>query len=213
MLLAEGEELLTFSMPIVYSISDPRAFLMSVMDPDEALRNLAYRQLLLHISGRDSFDVMTAQREELTTSLRREIQADIDRMNLGLEISFLGFKDVHPPVEVTDAYQMVISAREERNAMIDQARAYRAERLPLAQQEAERLRREADAQALARVAAGMAMANRFTFLQEAQSEAPELFRFRRRLETLDALLPGRRVIVVDEEISDNTDLYLDLNDF
>jgi membrane protease subunit HflK len=108
--------------------------------------------LLRATAARDSFAVMTGDRAAVSVALRDQLQSAADGQGLGLEVVWVGLRDIHPPVEVTPAYQDVISAEEERQAFIEQGRAYAAETLPATRQQAHRLRVTAEAAARQRTA-------------------------------------------------------------
>jgi regulator of protease activity HflC (stomatin/prohibitin superfamily) len=123
LLVGNGEELLTIGVPIYYRIKDPLAYLKTTTDAREALINLAERQLLAVTEARDSFRVMTVERQQLTDALKLSLQQEVDRMHLGLEIVFVGLQNIHPPVDVAPAFQEVVSAEEQKQAYLHEADA------------------------------------------------------------------------------------------
>ncbi|MEM8884050.1 MAG: protease modulator HflK [Planctomycetota bacterium] len=195
-LVGDGDELLTIAVPVHYRIHDPLAYLMTTSDARATLQHLAYRELLRVTSARDSFAIMTDQRADVSATLRTGLQRAVDAHGLGLEIVWVGLRDIHPPVAVTPSFQDVISAEEERQTMIELARAYAARALPEAKQEAGRMRATAEAAGEERTLAASGEALRFRQLAGAQKAQPDVFRSRLRLEALEAALAGRRKIVV-----------------
>ena len=71
LLVGNGESLLTISVPILYRIADPVAYLKTAKDVEEALSDLAERKLMLVVGSRDSFDIMTEGREEIAGHLKK----------------------------------------------------------------------------------------------------------------------------------------------
>lgn len=199
LLVGNGDELLTISVPVQFRVRDPLVYLQGAREARAALENLAYRELLRATTARDSFAVMTADRAAVSAALREQLQAAADRQRLGVEVVWVGLRDIHPPVEVTPAYQDVISAEEERQAFIEQGRAYAAETLPAARQEAHRRRVTAEAAGRQRTAVATGEAERFRQVAAAQREQPELFRARLRLETLETTLaaPAKLLLATD----------------
>ncbi len=183
LLVGDGDELLTISVPVQYRISDPLAYLMSTTESRTALEHLAYRELLRVATARDSFAMMTDERAEVSTALQQGLQAAADAQRLGVEVVWVGLRDIHPPVDVTSAYQDVVSAEEERQTLVEVARAYRANTLPAAHQEANRLRVMSEAARQSRTLTAEGEAERFQLLSSAEQEHPELFRTRVTLET------------------------------
>jgi regulator of protease activity HflC (stomatin/prohibitin superfamily) len=210
LLVGNGEELIAISVPIYYRIRDPLAYLETTTDAREALISLAYRQLLAVTEGRDSFRVMTVERQDISEALKRALQQQVDRMHLGLEIVFVGLKDIHPPVPVAPAFQDVVSAEEQKLAYLHEADAYRVQTMAEAAQEANRLQTEADAMFKQRTAVAEGESSRFLALAEADAADTNLFRLRLRLEALEQALAKPQKIVVTSGAGTNDQFYLDL---
>jgi regulator of protease activity HflC (stomatin/prohibitin superfamily) len=138
------------------------------------------------------------------------LQSEVDALQLGLEIVFVGLKDIHPPVAVASAYQDVISAEEQKEADIYLGRQYAADQVPRAQEEATRLLTSARAAATAKVAAATGEAARFTSLAAAHRENPAVFRQRLKYETLETVLPRPEKIILDRRFSASQGVTLDL---
>jgi HflK protein len=211
LLVGDGESLLTINVPILYRISDPVRYLETTTDAEKALLALAERKLIRVAGARGSFEIMTTQRAEIADTLRQSLQAEVNRLGLGLEILFVGLKDVHPPVPVAPAYQEVISAQEQEEQMIDLARASRASALPNADAEANRLRVQAGAAAQARVADAQGAAARFLAVIQADRENSSLFRLRLKLDAIGSVLgKAKTTILAVPTQGPKGDFYLDL---
>lgn len=210
LLVGSGEQLLTINVPIYYKIADPVAYLSRTADAKQALTSLAYRQLLAATVAHDSFQLMTTERSEISALLRKQLQAEVDRFGLGLQIVWIGLKDIHPPVAVAPAYQEVVSAEEEKEALIYFGKKYRSDLLPRAAEEAYRARSAADAFAIMRTRTAEGEASRFSAIESAHAENPSLFQTRQRLSTFEEVLARPNKIVVDRSIATRQQFYLDL---
>lgn len=197
MLAGNGEELLTVSVLIHYRIANPVAYLLHARGHAEALTHIAYSELVHVLAARESFRVMILEREEIAERMRSTLQADADRFGLGIEVLFVGLRDIHPPVDVAPAYQEVVSAEEQRHAMVYGGQKYRALNMPAAEARSNKLRREAESKGRARVTQASGEANKFREIASAFQAAPEFLRERYRLDLLEEILPGRPKIVVD----------------
>jgi membrane protease subunit HflK len=212
LLVGDGESLLTIDVPIFYRISDPVRYLETTADAEQALVALADRKLIQVAGSRDSFQIMTEQRAQIARQLRESLQQEVDQLGLGLQIVFVGLKDVHPPVDVAPAYQAVVSAQEEKDRTIDLARASRAKVLPEAQAQANRIRVEEEAAYKQRVAAAQGEAARFSAIVQADHENSAVFRFRLKLDVLEQVLgkPNKTILAIPAQTKQ--ELYLDLRD-
>lgn len=208
LLVGDGESLLTIDVPILYRISDPVRYLETTTDAEKALLVLAERKLIQIAGSRGSFQIMTSERAEIARKLREALQSEVT--SLGLQIVFVGLKDVHPPVDVAPAFQEVVSAQEEKEKTIDLARASRAETLPAAKAQAQRMQVQADANYKERVAAAQGSAARFTAIIDADRENSAVFRLRLKLDVLDQVLGKATKTILAVPDSSRQDLYLDL---
>lgn len=197
MLAGSGEELLTVSVLIFYRIADPVAHLLNARGHAEALTHMAYRELVHVLAARESFRVMIDEREEIAEKLRSTLEAAAGRFGLGIEVLFVGLRDIHPPVDVAPAYQDVISAEEQRHAIVHSGHKYRALNMPAAEATSNKKRVEAQARGEARVARATGEANNFRQIVSAFQAAPDFLRERLRLEALEEILPGRPKLVID----------------
>lgn len=207
LLVGNGEELLSITVPVYYRIKDPLAYMETTTDAREALISLAYRQLLAVTEGRDSFRVMTVERQEIGHTLKQSLQQEVDRMHLGLEIVYVALEDIHPPVAVAPAYQDVVSAEEEMLANVHLAQGYQYQTVAQARQQAHRLQTEADADAEQRVALADGESAHFLNLASADTE---LFRLRLQMEAMEAALGKPQKVVVTPAAATNQQIYLDL---
>ena len=209
LLVGQGEELLTINVPLHYRVRDAVAYLRRAGDARATLEALGYRELLAITTTHTAFGLMTSDRVEITEKLRTNLQAATDRLGLGIEIVFVGLKDVHPPVPVAPAYQDVISAEEQRVALVDLARTYVVQATAAAHISATQIRLQSETTATERRARAGGEAARFLAPLEAYRAQPEVFTTRRRLETLEAALGDiRQLILVPRELRGRAHFYL-----
>lgn len=208
-LVSGGNELLTISVPIHYRVKDAVAYLRHTGELEAAVTNLGYRALVGATSTYSSFGLMTVDRAEVSELLRTRLQEATDRLGLGVEIIWIGLKDIHPPVAVAPAFQEVVSAEEEKLAIVDRERAESIVALQEAASTAVRLRSEAEATAHARTSGATGEAIRFNLLREAASSHAELFRIRRRQEATQAGLENARRILVLPGGSTRAEFFID----
>src|SRR5207302_9204239 len=104
---------------------------------------------------------------------------------------------MHPPVAVASSYESVVSAQLNRTTAVVNAQALRNQVIPAAQDTV--LRRANAARAEGAEALGRAAGEAWSFrtLEAQYRAAPADYFFRRRLETLEANLPGHAFTLVD----------------
>ena len=211
LLLGDGRELVSVDAVIAYRIHDPLAYALGFQNPREALEALAYRLLTREIVVTDLDHLLSIGRGEFARRFAGRLQAESDTHGLGLEILHVGFVSLHPPVDIAPAYEAVVSAQVEGETMLARARGYRESVLPAAAAQVDQEIREAEGEAARRVAEATGSAIAFEAAWKQFRVAPDLFRFRRRLEALEEGLLDRSLFVVDDRLGAGAaDLWIDL---
>jgi regulator of protease activity HflC (stomatin/prohibitin superfamily) len=209
LLLGDGRDLIAIDAAVQFRISDPRAWLYQSQNPADALRAVAYRAVMQATVGRTLEEALSENVAALTAQMRARVQADADALGLGVEVVGFTVGGMHPPVRVAIDYQAVVSAELGRTTAAIEAKAYRNRVVPEA--EALVIADANKARAAAAEARGKAVGEAWSFraLESEYRAAPQEYRFRRRLETLERGLAGRRFTVLDARIQrDGGELWL-----
>ena len=210
LLLGDGRDLITIDGAVQFRIVDSRAWRYSSQNPAVALRALAYRAVMRNTVNLTLSDALSENMVQLTDRMRKMVQEEADKMNLGVQIVAMTMSGMHPPVAVATAYEGVVSAQIKGVTAVVDAQAFRNGALPGA--EASVLNRSTAARAqgaedLAR-AAGEAWSFR-TLLSQYRA-APTEYQFRRKLETLEQSLTGKKFTVVDSRFTrDGGELWIE----
>lgn len=104
------------SVPITYRIVDLGKYLNRYEAPEQLLECLAYRKLSDYAATTELETLMGPGRRAFNERLHADLQQEVDRADLGLQIVSCGLESVHPPSEqgVAAAFQKVISAEATR---------------------------------------------------------------------------------------------------
>jgi membrane protease subunit HflK len=209
LLLGDGRDLITIDAAVQFRIVDARAWQYRLQNPADALRAIAYRAVMRSTVNRTLDEALSENLVRLTDRMRAMVQADADALGLGVAVVAFTVGGMHPPVMVAPDYQAVVSAELDKVTAAVAAQTFRNKTVPAAEAAMEasiNSTRAAGAGDLAR-AAGEAWS--FRTLEAQYRVAPSEYRFRRRLETLESNLTGRRFTVVDTRIQrDGGELWL-----
>ncbi len=210
------------SIPLYYTVSDLRAWLLDFQDARQTLEETATREVVRYLAGVDFFAVLCRHRAAGGDELRRRIQAAADRRGLGIKVVSVGLQGMHPPVRVGKAFDGVVAAMEEKHSdvlraekdtvsiraaaegeavtRVFQAKAYREERRRVAEAEAARFEKQLTAY---RVAPALFRLNSFLDLMETGAAQARQY-------VVAATTGSREVTVLNLEKKLRPDL-LDLN--
>jgi regulator of protease activity HflC (stomatin/prohibitin superfamily) len=142
-------------------------------------------------------DVLSENIVTSTALLRTMVQQDANALDLGVEVLGFTFGGMHPPVPVATDYEAVVSAELGKVTAVVNAQAYRNQTVPLAESSVLVGANGARAEGVNNMALATGEAWSFLALESQYRSAPEEYVFRRRLETLEKGLFGRRFTVVD----------------
>ncbi len=135
------------------------------------------------------------------------MQARLDRYGAGVRVLQVKLEDVHPSIEVVDAFREVSDAFEEKSRLINEAEGYSNEQIALARGNAAAQLQNANAFSIGRTARAGGDASRFESAAAAWRQAPGVTSSRLYLETVEQVLPGRNKLIVDKT-NNKRQLYL-----
>lgn len=121
--------LMRIVMDVQYRVKDLYAFQYGAGDTQALLEEMVNQHLTRYAASHDLDTLMAAERQEASQALAREIQADADRHNLGVELVLLAMQDIHPPAEAAAAFEDVIKAGREAQGALFVAQKTAATRL------------------------------------------------------------------------------------
>jgi modulator of FtsH protease HflK len=187
------------------------AFLFNVRDPQATVRAAAEAAMRQVIGSNQIDDALTEERERIQVEAQAALQAILDGYDSGLQIETVKLQDVDPPDQVSDAFKDVISAQQDRERLINEARGYANDVVPKARGQAAQLLNEAEGYRLAKIQEAQGAAQRFVSLHDEYSKAKDVTRQRLYLEAMEEILPRIDKIVIDDQAGERTVPYLPLD--
>jgi regulator of protease activity HflC (stomatin/prohibitin superfamily) len=115
--------LLSVSIPVQFQITNLTDWAYKNQDPAALLKMLSRRVVARFLAGAELTNLMSNGRSEAAETLRQAIQEQSNERGLGVNITFVGLEDIHPPVKVAGDYEKVVSERERREVKILEAQA------------------------------------------------------------------------------------------
>ena len=176
-----------------------RRFVFDVADGEAALRPLAESVVREVVGRRPLLDLLTGRRREAETAAARQLQARLAAHRFGVAVRGISFQDIHPPLEVVDAYRDVSRATSDHQRRINEANAYRDRVTAEARGKSRAVRHAALAESSTRLALAASGAETFNSLREARQYAPALTDIRLYWSKLAAALGGKSKVIFDEE--------------
>jgi regulator of protease activity HflC (stomatin/prohibitin superfamily) len=200
--------LLTVSIPVQFRINNLTNWIERTENTGKLLQSLAMREVTQFLIGVDIDQLMGPDRAAAQDTLKKRIDAQAKKHNLGAEVMFVGLQDIHPPVGqneqskstggVAENYEKVIVAQ--LNAETNRLRAlfYSAGKVPQAQATAAEILAKARSESTNKVAIAQAEAKRFANQVAAYENAPSVYKTRMKLESFQAATKGSRKYILSD---------------
>lgn len=183
---------------VQYKIKDPIAFLFSVRNPEQALRDLSESVMSRVIGDRTVTEVLTVGRIEIAAEVEQHLQKLLDLYETGLDVANVTLQDVNPPEKVKSAFNAVNEAKQEKDRLINEAWRDYNQSVPKSKGLAAQQISEAQGYALKRVNEAQGDADRFNAIRSEYQKAKEVTRQRLYLETMQEVLPKvKEIYVID----------------
>lgn len=185
---------------VQYRIADPFLFLFKVRNVRDTFRAMSEAVMREVVGDRTVNEVLTVGRSELAVATQVKLQELCDNYQTGIRVEQVILQDITPPDPVKPSFNEVNQAQQEKEKLINEARADYNLAVPRARGEAEQVLRQAEGYAVDRVNRARGEAERFKAVYTEFRKAPEVTRRRIYLETLEKVFPqvGRK-LVVDEQ--------------
>ena len=116
--------LLSISIPVQYQITNLVDWAYVNRDPTNLLQSLSSRAVARFLAGAELTNLLSDGRRQAADAIRQAIQEESNERRLGVNITFLGLQDIHPPVKVAADYEKVVSERERAEVTILNAEAH-----------------------------------------------------------------------------------------
>ncbi|WP_116082964.1 FtsH protease activity modulator HflK [Tropicimonas sp. IMCC34011] len=199
LMLTTDENIVDIDFEVVWNISDPARFLFNLAEPEATIRAVSEAAMREVIAQSELAPILNRDRALIADTVQTLIQDTLDAYDAGVNIVRLNLDKADPPAEVIDAFREVQAAEQERDRLQRQADAYANRVLAGARGEAAQTLEQAEAYRAEVVNAALGEASRFTSVVEEYRKAPEVTRKRLYLETMERILGNVNKIILDED--------------
>lgn len=202
LLIGEGFELVSVNVRIQYKIDDLMKYVTVSSDADAILNAKAYSIVTDLTVGTDLDTIISRDRAELSRTIEDALSEYLAENPCGLCVTDVIIESIHPPVEVADVYQSMVSAEVEAQAAITKAKGEAEATIAYAQ-----LNRNAEIQiALAyqyeQLGAARGSVAEFLAMAEAYGEYPNEFTYYKYMDALAATFSKQRLYILGEGVDE-----------
>ena len=198
-MLTSDENIVEIGAAVQYRIRDAKNYLFQANQPEEVLRDIVISAIREVVGSNSVDDILIDKRGEWPQEAKQIIEKTLEQYNLGFEIVAFELQDARAPVEVQDAFEDAVRAREDEERLGLEAEAYARERIPVARGEAQRHLQAAQAYKAETLARAAADSSRFNNLLATYRENPAVMRERLYLDTMAGIYAQSNKVLVDAD--------------
>lgn len=192
--------IIAVTLVLKYTIDDPLHYLFSVKQPELFVEKAAANAIVHHLAKLQIDEILTFGKKQLEFTIHRTILEALEEFGTGIRISFLEIKEIKPPKKVQQDFDRVINAEVNKKQELHQAQGYYNRIVPQARAEANSIIQEAKAYKREKILTAEGEAARFLSLYKGYQENPLAQREKLHLEFIKELYPSLGEIrVVDSK--------------
>ncbi len=208
-MLTKDENLVSVALAVQYRIGDLQEYLFNVSDPEESLQQ-ATSSALRQVVGTTTLDqIITEGRDAWGISVQDFLVKTLARYKTGIIIVNVSPQPARAPENVQDAFDDAIKAQEDEKRFKEQAGAYAARVVPIAEGNARRIFEETKAYAEQVVLKAKGETAEFLELLPEYTRSPYVTGERMYLDAMQHILSASSKIIVDGKAGNL--LYLPLD--
>jgi membrane protease subunit HflK len=199
LMLTGDQNIIDINLVVQYRIMDSVKYLFNVRRPHKLIRDSAETVIRGIIGSKKIDEALTTGKAEIQVLAKDQIQVLLERYDSGLQVVQIQLQDVHPPEQVEAAFKDVVSAREDKERMINEAQGYRNAVIPEARGQAAKIVREAEGYRERVIKTAEGDASRFLQQYAEYKKAPNITRKRLYLETMEEILPTVKKFIMNNK--------------
>ena len=181
---------------VEYKITDPVAYLYSSVEPELVLKNLIQSQVRNVVGSSEVDAVLTDGKENIQMQVRELVMEILAEYDIGLSLVDVRVQDAEPPTQaVVEAFKAVETAKQQAEAVVNNAKAYQNAKIPSARAEADKLIQNAEYLKQKRINEAKEQVAMFVARYEEFAKNPDITRSRMYYEAIAEILPGVKVYI------------------
>lgn len=200
LMLTGDENIVDIDLIVQWQINpaSPEDFAFNIQDPQGSVKAVAESAMREVVGRRNIQQVLTTDRAQVETEVRKLMQDTLDGYKAGVQIRLVQLQSVDPPQQVIAAFRDVQAARADQERLQNQAQTYANQVVPEARGKSSQLLQSAEAFREQTVAEARGQTSRFLAVYEQYKLAPDVTRERLFLETMERVMGGMDKIILDQ---------------
>jgi membrane protease subunit HflK len=205
LMLTGDEQIIDAQIIVQYKIKDAVDYLFNVRNLEGSqgtIKDAAEVALRQVVGKRPIDDVLIKEKLQVEIDIRELLQEIVDGYESGVRIIEVKLQTVQPPKEVASSFSDVVSAKEDREKLIQEAEGYKEDIIPKARGQARSIVLTAEAYKEEKIKRALGDVEKFLAMLKEYQKAKDVTRKRLYLETMEQVLPNIKKFIIDSESGD-----------
>ncbi len=199
-MITGDENIVLADLVVQWKIIDPQKYLFNSDSPEEVLYDATSASVRSIIGSSKIDDALTSGKAEIEAEVRDLLSTLVEKYDIGVSVLAVKLQDVElPNDDVRKAFTDVTDARETMNTKINEANKYRNQKINEAKGEQDALISRAKGEKAARIEGARGDVAVFNALYGEYEGNPEITRERLVIETLEQVLPGAEIYIMNDD--------------
>ena len=205
LMLTTDANIVDIDFQVVWNVKDPSKLLFNIRDPQLTVRAVSDATMREIIARSNLSPILNRDRGIIADSARQNIQETLDEYESGINVVRLNLDTADPPQQVIDAFREVQAAEQERDRLQREADAYANRVLAESRGRAAQVVQEAEGYRARVVNEAIGEASRFVSVAQEFNQAPAVTQRRLYLETVERTLGSVDKMIIDESLAGSGD--------
>ncbi|MGH1415945.1 MAG: FtsH protease activity modulator HflK [Pelagimonas sp.] len=214
LMLTTDANIVDIDFQVVWTINDPAKYLFNIADAQLTVQAVSEAVMREIIAASNLAPILNRDRGAIADAAKENVQATLDEYEAGISIVRVNLAKADPPADVIDAFRKVQEAEQERDRLERQADAYANKVVAEARGSAAQVMEQSEGYRARVVNEALGEAARFTSVRDEYVKAPEVTRKRLYLETMENVLGDVDKMILDPSLTGEGGVvpYLPLNE-
>ncbi len=201
LMLTTDANIVDIGFQVVWNINDPAKVLFNIRDPQLTVQAVSESIMREIIAASNLSPILNRDRGIIADTAQQNIQSTLDEYDSGITIVRVNLDRADPPAEVIDSFREVQAAEQERDRLQRQADAYANRVLAEARGEAAQTIEQAEGYRAEVVNRALGESSRFSAILAEYQLAEDVTRRRLYLETMERVLGDVDKIILDQAVA------------
>lgn len=199
-MITGDDNIVLTDLVVQWKITDPKSYLFYSENPQEMLHDATSASIRSVIGNSKIDDALTSGKAQIEADTLDLLSSLIEKYNIGISVLTVKLQDVElPNAEVRSAFMAVTDAEETKNTKVNQARKYENQKMSEAIGEKDAIISNATGLKTSRIEQAKGDIALFDKLYAEYQNNKEITKQRLIMETLDTVLPGAQIYIMNDE--------------